>query len=152
MATINGNSVKIYIDGECVAYQKECSLNMSSSTVDVTTKDSDGWTDVEIGTNDWTMDLSGLIEATPGGYKKMKNKWRNKELFDVVYGRPGDFEVGRGLFTSLSESAPLNDRCPFNASIQGVGALAEASEMPGRVEEEEEEDGSSVKTISKKIK
>ena len=135
MATINSNSIKVIIDGECVAYQKECSLNMSSSTIDVTTKDSDGWTDVEIGTNDWTVDLSGLVEAVEGGYRKMKEKWRNKEMINIHYGKKGDYETGRAVITSLSESAPLNDRVPFNASLQGVGALVASAEEPVAPEE-----------------
>ena len=120
----SGNLVLIKIDGVIVAGQKEASINMNTSTVDTTTKTSaTGWASNTAEMNDWSIDCGGLIDLEDNGYKMLKDAWRNKKHVIVEYGTEDSFERGEACITSISESAPMNDRCTYSASFTGTGAL-----------------------------
>lgn len=143
MASISGNSILIKIDGEILAGQKGATINYNTTDVDTTVKLNAGWTNAEAETNEWDISCDGLLELSCEGYKKLKKAWREKRKVEVEYGgtKEGDsFEKGMALISSISESAPLNDRCTFSANFKGTGQLVEATREPA----EEDEDGGSL--------
>lgn len=121
--TKNGNLVKIIIDETAVAGQKGGSINRGTSTVDTTTKDNDGWNDFEAGQNEWSADFDGLVVLEDEGYTALLEAWRAKKRVKVKYGTEDAWEEGMAIITSLSESAPMNDRCTFSCSLTGCGKL-----------------------------
>ena len=120
----SGNLVLIKIDGVVIAGQKEASINMNTSTVDTTTKTTaTGWASNTAEMNDWSIDCGGLIDLEDNGYKMLKDAWRNKKHVIVQYGTEDAYEEGEACITSISESAPMNDRCTYSASFTGTGPL-----------------------------
>lgn len=121
--TVDGNSIIFLIDGVKVAGQKSASLNRNTSTVDVTTKDAEGWAENEVGQNDWSGDFDGLINLSDEGYKKLKEAQNKRQPVFAKYGDSQAWEEGWAVITSLSDSAPANDRCTYSCSVTGMSAL-----------------------------
>lgn len=127
----SGNLVLIKIDDVVVAGQKDASINMNTSTVDTTTKTTaTGWASNTAEMNDWSIDCGGLIDLEDEGYKKLKDAWRTKKHVVVQYGTEEAWEEGEAVITSLSESAPMNDRCTYSASFTGTGELTAKTKTP----------------------
>lgn len=133
--TVDGNSIIFLIDGVRVAGQKSASLNRNTGTVDVTTKDAEGWTENEVGQNDWSGDFDGLINLADEGWKKLKEAQNSRTPVFVKYGNSQEWEEGWAIISSLSDSAPANDRCTYTCSIIGMNALVMKT-----AEQEEDED------------
>ena len=57
----NGSDVRLFINGQLVAGQQNCSLEMSSSTIDCSTKESGLYEEFEVAGLGWSMSLDGLI-------------------------------------------------------------------------------------------
>lgn len=128
MASVSGNSVLIKIGENVLAGQKNATMNYNTTDVDTTVKLNAGWTNAEAETNEWSIDCDGLLELDCQGYKALKTAWRNKQKVTIEYGgtQSGDsYESGSAIISSISESAPLNDRCTFSASFKGTGELVE---------------------------
>ena len=126
-----GNDIKVSIDGELIGGQKDCSLNRESETTDVTTKESGIWSEEEITGLSWSVDLSGFVTVDYEKYDKLQSAWREAELVTVKYGKPGRYEEGKAIITSLSSNSSAKDKSTYSLSLKGYGSLS----MPGEGEE-----------------
>ena len=122
-----GNDIMVSLGGEVIGGQKDCSLNRESSTADVTTKESGMWSEEEITGLSWSVDLSGFVTTDYEKIDKLQEAWRNAEQVDVKYGKPGRYEQGRAIITSLSTNSAAKDKTTYSVSLKGYGELS----MPG---------------------
>ena len=125
-----GNDIMVSLEGEIIGGQKDCSLNRESSTTDVTTKESGMWSEEEITGLSWSVDLNGFVTTDYEKIDKLQRAWRNAELVDVKYGKPGRYEQGRAIITSLSTNSAAKDKTTYSVSLKGYGPLS----MPGEEE------------------
>ena len=121
------NDIMVSLNGELIGGQKDCSMNRESSTTDVTTKESGMWSEEEITGLSWSVDLSGFITVDYEKFDKLQTAWRNAELVDVKYGKPGRYEQGEAIITSLSTNSAAKDKTTYSLSLKGYGPLT----MPG---------------------
>ena len=126
-----GNDIMVSLDEEIIGGQKDCSLNRESSTTDVTTKESGMWSEEEITGLSWSVDLSGFVTVDYEKFDKLQTAWREAELVDVKYGKPGRYEEGKAIITSLSTNSAAKDKSTYSVSLKGYGKLS----MPGTGEE-----------------
>ena len=122
-----GNDIMVSLDDEVIGGQKDCSLNRESSTSDVTTKESGIWSEEEITGLSWSVDLSGFVTTDYEKFDKLQTAWRNAEQVDVKYGKPGRYEQGKAIITSLSTNSAAKDKTTYSLSLKGYGPLT----MPG---------------------
>ena len=127
-----GNDIMVSLGGEIIGGQKDCSLNRESTTADVTTKESGMWSEEEITGLSWSVDLSGFVTTDYEKIDKLQEAWRNAEQVDVKYGKPGRYEQGKAIITSLSTNSAAKDKTTYSLSLKGYGPLT----MPGVGEEE----------------
>ena len=108
-----GNDIMVSLGGEIIGGQKDCSLNRESTTADVTTKESGMWSEEEITGLSWSVDLSGFVTTDYEKIDKLQEAWRNAEQVDVKYGKPGRYEQGKAIITSLTSASSLMEatRC-----------------------------------------
>ena len=125
-----GNDIMVSLEGEIIGGQKDCSLNRESSTTDVTTKESGMWSEEEITGLSWSVDLSGFVTTDYEKIDKLQEAWRNAEQVDVKYGKPGRYEQGKAIITSLSTNSAAKDKTTYSLSLKGYGPLT----MPGAEE------------------
>ena len=121
------NDIMVSLNGEVIGGQKDCSMNRESSTTDVTTKESGMWSEEEITGLSWSVDLSGFVTVDYEKFDKLQTAWRNAELVDVKYGKPGRYEQGKAIITSLSTNSVAKDKSTYSLSLKGYGPLT----MPG---------------------
>ena len=126
-----GNDIMVSLGGEVIGGQKDCSLNRESATADVTTKESGMWSEEEITGLSWSVDLSGFVTTDYEKIDKLQEAWRNAEQVNVKYGKPGRYEVGKAIITSLSTNSAARDKSTYSLSLKGYGPLS----MPGEGEE-----------------
>jgi len=125
------NDIMVSLGGEVIGGQKDCSLNRESATADVTTKESGMWSEEEITGLSWSVDLSGFVTTDYEKIDKLQEAWRNAEQVDVKYGKPGRYEQGKAIITSLSTNSAAKDKTTYSLSLKGYGPLT----MPGEGEE-----------------
>jgi len=126
-----GNDIMVSLGGEVIGGQKDCSLNRESATADITTKEAGMWSEEEITGLSWSVDLSGFVTTDYEKIDKLQEAWRNAEQVDVKYGKPGRYEQGKAIITSLSTNSAAKDKTTYSLSLKGYGPLT----MPGEGEE-----------------
>ena len=132
MALINGTDLILKVGTSdsteaIVAHATNCSLDLSMSERDITTKDSAGWKQIEGGLREWNVSTDALYDATA----------LFETLFDLVEGNTlifieftlqspetGEYiYTGEGYISSLALSGGVEDTATYSVSITGTGAL-----------------------------
>lgn len=127
----NASRVKVLIGTTAINNLEDCELSLEAEAIDVTTKDSNGWKEVLHGLKSWTISGGGILDfaATEGV----------EEIFDdLVAGTAGTIKFstsvtgdsefsGSGIYTSLSISAPKEDKVSFSFTITGTGVLSKTT-------------------------
>lgn len=128
---LNGTGIGLYCAGTLLAYATSHTLNVNVATIDVTNKDSAGWTDILPGLRDWSIDVDGFL-----AYDSTTNA---EYLYTLVSGRTrlmvkfgnnvsgDDYWHGYVYITSFTLSAPLEDGVTFSASLAGDGVLTKST-------------------------
>lgn len=124
---INGTALLVYSAGTAIAYSKSCTLNRNVATIDVTSKDSSGNTDILPGLRDWSIDVDGLValdSAVNAEYLDglITGRTQVKVRFSTNVSGDGHWN-GSAYVTSLSITAPMEDAITFSATFSGDGAL-----------------------------
>ena len=124
---INGTSLLVYAAGTAIAYSTSCTVNVNNAMIDVTSKDSEGWTDNLPGLRDWSIDVEGLValdSSTNAEYISGLVADRTRVMLKFSTNVSGDgYWHGYAYVTSFSMSAPMEDKITFSASFAGDGAL-----------------------------
>ena len=144
MGKISGSKILISIEDEAspgtfipVGFQSNGTLNVDGETADVTTKDDDGWGAFLQTRKSWSMDIDGLMDyADPssGGLTLIDAIIEDK-IVKVEFGigaTEGEFSgsvywVGDATIANCSVSASDNEGSTYSGSIQGFGALTQAT-------------------------
>jgi predicted secreted protein len=123
----DGKELLVYSDGVAIASAKSHTLNFNSATIDVTTKDSNGWKDILPGNKDWSIDCEALVafDDTEGAEElftdfsagtKVVLKFSTEETGDSRWTGSAYIETG-------SISAPEGDAVSYSCTFVGDGAL-----------------------------
>lgn len=132
MSKFNGSLIKILVGASAIEDLEECTLTIDGETIDVTTKDSNGWTERLHGVKSWSMAGSGILDwAATEGADEIYDDLVNGTTATFKFGGSavsGHSEIsGTGLYTNLEISAPKEDKVSFSFSIEGSGALTKAT-------------------------
>ena len=124
---INGTNILIYVNGTAIGCATSGSISMNTSTIDVTCKDSSGWTEILAGLRDWSLDGEGLtqFDATYG-FNDLVSVWKNRTKVTVRFSTnvTGDeYFEGQAYLTALSEDAPNEDVTTYSYTFSGTGEL-----------------------------
>ena len=103
---------------------KDGTLNRSVSTIDTTTRDSEGWKESEIGLKEWSFEMDGLMVRDDACYKKMEQAFMNDEKIYLQIATPsGKKYQGRAIITDFPIGMPFSDAATYSISATGDGAL-----------------------------
>lgn len=131
MAKFNASKVKILIGSTAINDLEECELNIDGEPIDVTTKDSNGWSEFLAGLKTWTMSGSGILDfSATEGVDEIFDDLSNGTIGSIKFStsETGDSEFsGSGLYTNLQISAPKEDKVTFSFNLQGSGVLSKAT-------------------------
>lgn len=125
-----GLDLMIYVGDTAIGGQRGASIEMTSETLDVSTKTTGDWTAKINGAKSWTSSCEGICFFNDTGYKAAVNAFLNNQNVTV---RLSDSSksmgyTGQAIITTLSLDAPYDDALTYSMDFEGVGALTEVTE------------------------
>ena len=135
MAAINGTSLTLYIPQGAVGSEvwipiglaKSASLSISADTPDISTKDSNAWTEVMAGIKSFSMSFDALLsltdDASANGFVPLYSYFTDRTTIKVAFGKDGSFWYGDAIIASLEQSADAEQPVSYSGSLTGTGAL-----------------------------
>ena len=105
-----------------VGGQRGGTFNRGSDTLDVASKDSDGWADEDYASNNWGHDFDGLIPENKETYAMLEDAWYNQE-FVMTRWTSGSNRIweGKCIITDFPEEAPYDDAMTYSITLSGKG-------------------------------
>ena len=123
---IQGLKIKVYIGKTVLGYQKNCTLSMESDTIDVSNKNSDGWSDFIAGTKSWSISCDGqFVVDEQGSQAALMTAFKNGDFVSIEM-KSDDKTVyfkGNAIITSLELEASYDDVFAYSVEFNGKGAL-----------------------------
>lgn len=145
MSKYVGHKVKAYIatlDGAgepiLVAGQRDASYEINIESIDTSSKDSKGnWSEVIAGNRSWTVSFSGAHVLGDGSHDLLEDAVIEEEhttdtgqVVVFLETEGGKIRHGNAMVTSFSLSASHTELATYDISLDGVGAVTKASDMP----------------------
>lgn len=131
MAKFNASKLKILVGVIAINNLTECELTIDGETIDVTTKDSNGWRELLAGMKSWSMSGSGILDYSAlEGPDEIYDDLVNGAIANLKFSTSttGDSQfTGQGLYSNLGISAGLEDKVSFSFSIEGTGVLTRST-------------------------
>jgi len=127
---VNGTLISIYKDvaGTLtkIANATSHSIDISKDMIDVTNKDSAGAKEFIAGEYGYTLNVEGIFEEDAS-----VSTQGTSVTVVMTTNSSGDQKLtGAAFFSSLSLSAPNNDKATFTGTLQGTGALTIGTVTP----------------------
>lgn len=126
----NGSSVRIFIGGKLVAGQQNSTLDMSTSTIDCSTKEDGLYENFEVSGLGWSISLDGLIPLEDEAFEMLEEAFLNAQAVEVHYGRTGKYKKSTAVIESLSYNNAMKDKSKYSCSLKGCGAFERVTEEP----------------------
>ena len=128
--TKRGLDILLSVGDTAIGGQRNASIEMTTETIDISTKTTGDWTAKMAGAKTWTADCDGIYIASDAGYKAALDAFMNGTEVDVKIA-DGSSTVGfsgKAIITSFSFEAPYDDAMTYEMSFEGVGALTKIGE------------------------
>ena len=114
---MNGSDIIIFIDGDAVGSQRDCSMSETTATIDFSSKDSRA-TRVEPGRYGATLTLDSLYVPSDAAYLALQSAMRNGTKVEVVVVEEGAaLESALAVVTQLDKNAPDQGETTCSASL-----------------------------------
>ncbi|WOD61761.1 phage major tail protein, TP901-1 family [Niallia taxi] len=116
-----------------VAGQQGLTINRDKDTIEVTSKDSNGWKQFAVGFKEWSIDNDGVYVRDHASHKFLKEAFEKDEPILIKVSNQKtktDMFGGLVLVTSYPIEAPYDDSVTYTASLQGTGALVDLEDAP----------------------
>lgn len=116
-----------------VAGQQGLTINRDKDTIEVTSKDSQGWKQNIVGFKEWSIDNDGVYVRDHDSHKLMKEAFDGDDpvLIKVTNQKAKtDLFGGLALVTSYPIEAPYDDAVTYTVTLTGTGALVDLEDVP----------------------
>ncbi|HOU22662.1 MAG TPA: phage tail tube protein [Anaerolineae bacterium] len=114
---MNGADIIIYIDGEAVGSQRDCSMEEQTATIDMSSKDSRAQR-VDPGRYSATLSLDALYVPTDTAYLALQSAMRNGTKVEVVVVEDNvALESAEAVVTNLGKAAPDQGETTISAQL-----------------------------------
>ena len=149
MSQILGEQIQLFLSGQTLACATSCSVNISSDDIDVSCKDSAGFSSTIPGRITWTASSDNLFVLTD--FNKLVDAMLNKTVLTLVFSSVGnwgdktapdadghvvpsggwsaanDMYTGQVTVSSIDLSADNGSVATYSVQFNGHGALAKSS-------------------------
>lgn len=125
---ILGNAVLLKMDGTLLGAQRNASLDINSSEIDVSDKTSGGWDVFLVGNRSWEMSCEAIAVAGDSVQDAIIAKAFEGETIQIVF-EHGSAAVytGTAVITSCSLSGDKGDVSAASFSLKGASALTRSA-------------------------
>lgn len=117
-----------------IAGQQGLTINRSADSIEITSKDSDGWKDKIAGMKEWSIDIDGLFVAGDSSHTSLSTAYSNgtpvcikvvKRVVTAGTASYTDMFGGIALIKDYPIEAPHDDAVTYSASFDGAGKLTD---------------------------
>ncbi len=132
MALVNGTDLVLYaVDGGtnyAFGHSRSFTLNLEANPIDVTSRDSQGWSEFIMGTRSFTFDFDGLVDYAdyidPAWIEAaIENK--TKFLVKFTTNLSGSLIFNGYVYvSSMTIDAPMEDVVTYSGTLQGTEIFA----------------------------
>lgn len=131
---INGTDFIIYLWGTAVAYSNSCTVNISMSKRDTSSK-SGSWVDGAEGKRDWNITGEALFQFTTDNNLSTLFDLLNTEtkIRVLTSNEDDEYYEGTGYLTSLTVNYPGEENSTYSFTFEGNGELEEFTEVPNLI-------------------
>jgi len=106
-----------------VGGQRNATLNLDMDTIDVTSKDSNGWIERLAGYREWSIEFDALLIENDTALGKLIDAYMNRQKVQVQMALPGGTKYqGYGYFTGSFEG-------PYEGEATASGTITSAGEL-----------------------
>lgn len=124
---LDGTLLVVKSGGNAISHATSMEFSRSTSTRNITTKDSGDYEEHAAQRHSWEVSAEGMVayDAT-NGYEELATAMEAKSAVSLSWGTfvTGDPEYsGSAIITSLSKSGPLDDNSTFSVTFQGTGDI-----------------------------
>tara|TARA_R100001440_G_scaffold23044_1_gene37532 strand:- start:535 stop:963 length:429 start_codon:yes stop_codon:yes gene_type:complete len=141
MAIFNGTDLVLKVqavngaaDEFKLMHSTSCSLTMNADTIDVSTKDSQGFREIIGGQKSFSLSADGLMDFVSAGdstdpdelFTNMMNRTSVTFTFALDV-QAGYKYTGSGFITSLEVSGGVEDAPTYSVSIEGTGQITQTA-------------------------
>ncbi|MCP8970572.1 phage major tail protein, TP901-1 family [Ectobacillus ponti] len=107
-----------------VAAQRGGTLKRDADTLDLTTKDSAGWQELDYGLRSWGIEADGLLVENDAGYLALENAYMTRTKVQVfAQTAAGSKYQGMAVLKSFPIEMPYDDSATYKVTFEGSGAL-----------------------------
>lgn len=132
MALINGTNLVLYVNDsgtdKAFGHSRSFSLNLEASPIDVTTRDSEGWSEFIMGQRSFTFDFDGLVSFEDDiNLEYLASAVENRTKFLVKFTTDlGGSLVFNGYvyLSSVTVDSPMEDVVTYSGTLQGTEVFA----------------------------
>lgn len=121
--------LKIKKDSGFVALggQKGASLSRSAATIDVTDKNSNGWSENMVGIKSWSIECEGFVVLEDDALAEIHKAFENRTAIEVEIAVGSGVKAykytGKAVITDFPEEYNQDDAVTFSLSLQGASPL-----------------------------
>jgi len=111
-----------------IAGQQGLTINRDKDTIEVTSKDANGWKEFVVGLKEWSIDNDGVYVRDHASHKQLKKLFESDDPFLIkVTNQKTETDMfgGLALLTSYPIEAPYEDAVTYTISLQGTGELVD---------------------------
>lgn len=115
-----------------VGGQKGASLSRSSETIDVSDKNSGGWSEAIMGMKSWSLDCEGFVCLGDEGFELLHTAFDNREALEVEIkvGETGGYTyTGKVIISDFPEDYAQDSAVTYSLSLQGASALTRTKNL-----------------------
>ena len=125
---IQGLNILVHVGEQVLGAQKNCTLSLEADSIDVSNKNSFGWSDFIPGTKNWSISCDGQFITDDQGQKALMDAYIASTFVDIEMKNEGEtiYYKGKAMITSLELDAPYDDVFAYSVEFTGKGALANA--------------------------
>ena len=123
---VQGLNILVYLGETVLGAQKNCTLSLEADSIDVSNKNSFGWSDFIPGTKSWTVSCDGQFIVEDTAQAKLVEAFKNNTFVKIEMKNSDStiYYAGDAMITSLELEASYDDVFAYSVEFQGKGALA----------------------------
>lgn len=113
---------------KAIGGQRGASYEMTSDSIDVSTKNTGSWKAKIGGAKEWSAECDGIYFFEEEGFQAAKDAFRAGTPVTVKFSKKSDptkGEQGLAIITSISVDAPYDDAMTYTLSFEGAGELTD---------------------------
>jgi predicted secreted protein len=130
MALVKGTDLRIYVGTKKIAFEKTCSIDLSTSMIDTASKDSGDWATQIPGRKKWGIKATIQVDYTDGSanytYDELLTAWMSGTELTIWFKTSTVADTtltGKAYIESKPVSAGDQEIATVEISLVGTGAL-----------------------------